>query len=152
MVMLLVPFGVWKMVLIPLRVFSLSFSWAKKIWQGIMCYVRINTSYWWNKLSHTHKAGSWYLCVFFFKLFNNQPVSFYLSPPLGGKVFFQRAPRNLQGLQYPWPWWISLPCCTFVADAKIISFVFILQLYICVKGQCKISLDWSWMTMKQWVM
>ena len=152
MVTLLVPFGVWKMVLLPLRVFSFSCSWAKKIWQGIMCYVRINTSYGWKKLSHIHKAGSWYLCVFFFQTFQQLTLFFLFDSTPGWKGVFQRAPQNLQGLQYPWPWWISLPCRTFVADAKIISFVFILQLYICVKGQCKISLDWSWMTMKQWVM
>jgi len=85
--------GVKNDVLVALRVFSLErstvgdfavpfrvMSW--KIWQEIMCYIRIGTSQGRKKISnHTHITGSWYLLGVLFKISNEHLSLLHVGVP-----------------------------------------------------------------------
>ena len=50
--------------------------WAEKIWQEIICCLRIGTNRGEKNLSHAHKTDSWYLLGALFKNFRRAPSSF----------------------------------------------------------------------------
>ena len=94
--MLIVPLGVKKVVLVSLRVFTLKRftvgfcvtfqdTKPKKVWQEIMCCLRIGTQALRDKIisSHYYKAGSWQLLEVVFEIFDEHPNPIYMGIPPG---------------------------------------------------------------------